>query len=245
VNAVSVDRTSENALPNAEGGSSAGYTAEQRKAWRELRECARRHLTTIREHAAELLPKLTPEQIDKFHAEQPRSEQRRMACRFARDGAPTYINGKEIPSPRELPTSEQLNQAARKFWEPVSKLADRLIAAEPHTLRKPDGLRDLLMSAGRAHKLIQQDQAKRAQKKRRKDPLRTAAVEAMRRARAEDQAFDDFLTAAITGSVDGLTFERRGEEFVIDADVAPDEKRVTLKTLRDWWAEAGKKIIPG
>jgi hypothetical protein len=67
----------------------------------------------------------------------------------------------------------------------------------------------------------------------------------MRRARAEDQAFDDFLTAAITGSVDGLTFERRGEEFVIDADVAPDEKRVTLKTLRDWWAEAGKKIIPG
>lgn len=72
---------------------------------------------------------------------------------------------------------------------------------------------------------------------------RSIAIAAMQTWRRNDQSLDDFMNAANNGSVDGLTIQAAGtrgvEKYDVDCDAMTEPKRVSLRTLQEWWGESG------
>ena len=90
----------------------------------------------------------------------------------------------------------------------------------------------------------------RASKPRpRKAPTaKSLTVAAMRKARKEGQSLSQFLASAGAGSVEGLEIKpanQRGvERYAIDSDELKEPKTVAMKSLWEWFAEAGKQTTP-
>jgi hypothetical protein len=71
---------------------------------------------------------------------------------------------------------------------------------------------------------------------------RTEVIRAMRSCRAEGKKLEDFIDAALVGSVDGVCIKKdihgNFERFIIECDCLNAEKKVALSTLREWWGKA-------
>jgi hypothetical protein len=65
---------------------------------------------------------------------------------------------------------------------------------------------------------------------------------AMRSWRAEGKTLEDFIDAALVGSVDGVCIKKdmhgNPERFIIECDCLDVEKKVARSTLRQWWGKA-------
>jgi hypothetical protein len=111
-----------------------------------LRVCAQRHLAAIRQHAAELLLKLTPEQLELFRAQLPGDRefarrQRNIACRFARDDLHARTS---VPNPK----LRALNDAAAEFWARENERFDRQAKDYPDEVKYAAGLAAKLIRGG-------------------------------------------------------------------------------------------------
>lgn len=71
---------------------------------------------------------------------------------------------------------------------------------------------------------------------------RAEVIRAMRGWRAEEKTLEDFIDAALVGSVDGVCIKKdihgNFERFIIECDCLNAEKKVALSTLREWWGKA-------
>ncbi len=111
-------------------------------------------------------------------------------------------------------------------------------------LRKPANLFAHMLRTDEISRKTQSDRAARPRPKK-APSQRSEVIKAMRRARAAGEDLPGFLAAADNGSIKGAMISPAAmvgvRKYEIECGNAPSGNAVSLRTLFDWWKEAGKR----
>jgi hypothetical protein len=138
-----------------------------------------------------------------------------------------------------------INKANRELNNKIAPVLERLTEIDAKRLLHPDGLAQLRTSAFHQVELQRAEQSARGKRRKgTRDPLKAAVIGTMRTWRKQGHTLDEYIEAAITGSVEGVTVKKvpskRIDRYTVDCDNVSEGRRVAHKTLKEWWTEAGR-----
>lgn len=151
---------------------------------------------------------------------------------------------------KNKPTIAEINKANREYWQRANAEFDALVEQSKPLLDSPasvQALMDFHTEELMRRRELSAKQSAKGSRKRTPQKLRASVIEHMRKARQKGGTLQDFLDAAINGSIESLTIDldepkkhKHDNKYIVSID-GNDPEEPYFRTLEDWWSEAGKK----